>query len=366
MMRRMPTTAEMDRAFRARDTSYNGVFFTAVKTTGIFCAPSCPARKPAARNVEFFGTIQESLLAGYRPCKRCKPMNVDGRSPEWVTCLMARVESAPMARLRDADLRAMSVEPSRARRHFLRHYGMTFQAFHRARRLGLALKQLRKGADMDGVAWDCGYESTSGFRDAFARVFGEPPGRGRDASFAVARWMESPVGPLVAAATTEGVCLLEFADRRALESQLVTLRKRIGCSIVPGGNEHLDLLADELAHYFDGKLTRFTAPLVISGTPFQKSVWNRLLEIPYGETLSYEALARDVSRPGAQRAVGTANGANRIAIVIPCHRVVRKSGQLGGYGGGLWRKQHLLDHERAVHNATPDNASPPLADARAM
>jgi AraC family transcriptional regulator of adaptative response/methylated-DNA-[protein]-cysteine methyltransferase len=156
------------------------------------------------------------------------------------------------------------------------------------------------------------------------------------------------VGPLVAGATARGVCFLEFADRPAFERQLAVLRKRLGTTIVPGRNEHIDRLADELSRYFAGKLTRFTVPLVVPGTAFQRSVWERLLRIPFGRTTSYGKLAEELGRPGAQRAVGRANGDNRVAIVIPCHRVVQKNGELRGYGGGLWRKKFLLDHEREV------------------
>ncbi len=363
----MPSTTEMDRAFRRRDSKYEGVFFVAVRTTGIFCKPTCPARKPKPGNVEFFGSMRDALLAGYRPCKRCRPMHVNGERPQWVEQLFARVEARPGERLRDADLRALSVEPARARRYFRKHFGMTFQGYHRTRRLGLALGQLREGGDVNDIAMRHGFESSSGFRDAFARTFGTPPGRGRNLPVIAVCRLPSPLGDLLAAATADGVCLLEFVDRRGLEGQLVTLRARLGSPVVPGRSEHLDFLADELADYFSGTLTEFSVPLVTRGTPFQESVWSRLRMIPPGDTMSYEALARAVGRDGAVRAVGTANGANRIAIVIPCHRVVRKSGALGGYGGGLWRKQLLLDHERAVRcgqgtRFNPQGSDPPLGN----
>jgi AraC family transcriptional regulator, regulatory protein of adaptative response / methylated-DNA-[protein]-cysteine methyltransferase len=162
----------------------------------------------------------------------------------------------------------------------------------------------------------------------------------------VTTWLESPLGPLVAAASPRGICLLEFSDRRRLEGQVETMRRRFGCAVVPGQHPHLHRLSGELARYFAGELQQFTLPLDYPGTPFQESVWKALLEIPYGETQSYEAIARKVGVGGASRAVGRANGMNRIAIVIPCHRVVNKDGKLGGYGGGLWRKQFLLDLER--------------------
>jgi AraC family transcriptional regulator of adaptative response/methylated-DNA-[protein]-cysteine methyltransferase len=156
------------------------------------------------------------------------------------------------------------------------------------------------------------------------------------------------------------VCLVEFTDRRALEVQFGTLRKRMGCAVVPGRNEHLAGLRDELERYFAGTLTKFSVPIVTPGTSFQRAVWARLRRIPYGQTVSYEQLARDLGRPGAQRAVGRANGDNRVAILIPCHRVVMNNGELGGYGGGLWRKQFLLDHERRATGAQASSGAPQM------
>lgn len=344
-----PTEREMLRAFSNRDASYDGVFFTAVRTTSIFCRPSCPAKKPLAKNIEFFATAKDALFAGYRPCKRCRPMDTNGRPPSWVQNLFARVESQPDDRIRDADLRAMSIDPARARRYFQENYGMTFQAYDRARRLGRAFAAIREGKDLTDVAIGSGFESPSGFRDAYVRAFGKPPGRSRmtTENCIVTMMLESPIGPLLAGATDTAVCLLEFSDRRMLEAQMTTLRKRFARPIVPGENKLLIELRRQMNQYFSGKLKEFSLPLEYPGTEFQQKVWHQLLKIPYGQTISYETLAQRVGSRGAQRAVGTANGANRIAIIIPCHRVVNKGGKLGGYGGGLWRKQHLLELENA-------------------
>jgi AraC family transcriptional regulator of adaptative response/methylated-DNA-[protein]-cysteine methyltransferase len=151
----------------------------------------------------------------------------------------------------------------------------------------------------------------------------------------------------VAGATEEGVCLLEFTDRRMLEAQFAALGKRFDAPVIPGTNGHLERLREELAGYFTATLRRFTVPLIYPGTPFQQRVWEQLLAIPFGETRSYSELAAAVGAPNAVRAVGHANGQNRIAILIPCHRVVNKDGGLGGYGGGLHRKRYLLDLERS-------------------
>lgn len=342
---RLPPVAEMEAAYQRRDASYDGVFFIGVTTTRIFCRPSCPARKPLAKNVEYFSTVKDALFAGYRACKRCRPLETPGTHPAWVAALIARIEQDPETRLRERDLRAMGVEPARARRYFQRHFGMTFHSFARAYRLRGAFQKLRSGDNLDHVAVSSGFESHSGFRDAFGKAIGEAPGKSRGLGLVTVTWIESPLGPLVAGAAEQGICLLEFSDRRMLEAQIDTLRQRVG-PVLPGPHPLLDQLRSQLAEYFAGKRREFTLPLVYPGTPFQVKVWNALREIPYGETYSYEKLAWAVGAPKGQRAVGHANGLNRIAILIPCHRVVNKDGKLGGYGGGKWRKQLLLDLER--------------------
>jgi AraC family transcriptional regulator of adaptative response/methylated-DNA-[protein]-cysteine methyltransferase len=345
-MNQLPSHLEMERAYLSRDASYDGIFLLGVRTTRIFCKPSCPSRKPNPKNVEYFATAQEAVFAGYRPCKRCHPMSIQGATPDWVKALLERVDQNPAGRHSDGFLLSIGIEPSRARRYFQKTYGMTFQAYCRGRRLGRAFEQIRKGSDLDDVALGHGFDSHSGFRDAFVRTFGDPPGRSRSSDCIVVSWIESPLGPLLAAATSEAVCLLEFTDRRMLEAQFAALRKRFKRAIVPGDNTHLDRLKRELQEYLVGARDRFTIPLIYPGTPFQEKVWNQLLRIPYGTTVSYEDIARRIGSPHAHRAVGHANGLNRIAIVIPCHRVVNKSGKLGGYGGGLWRKRKLLDLEK--------------------
>ncbi|MBV9304378.1 MAG: bifunctional transcriptional activator/DNA repair protein Ada [Acidobacteriaceae bacterium] len=337
----------MQRAFFLKDSSYNGLFFTAVRTTGVFCMPSCPSRRPNAENIEFFPSAREALAAGYRPCKRCSPMQANGAPPDWTRPLFQLAEDASVRRIREEDIRRLGIDPVRARRYFMQNYGMTFQSYCRAQRMAGALESIRNGVMLDDVIGESGYESHSGFRDAFRRVFGDPPVRTRSNDCVLATWTETPLGPMVAGANRDGVCLLEFTDRRKLETQFLTTRKRFRCTVVPGTNEHLEQLKDELPRYFAAQLTRFTVPLVYPGTPFEERVWNELLKIPYGDTRSYEEIAAAVGAAGASRAVGAANGRNRISIVIPCHRVINKSGLLSGYGGGVWRKRILLESEKA-------------------
>jgi AraC family transcriptional regulator of adaptative response/methylated-DNA-[protein]-cysteine methyltransferase len=342
----LPSRNEMERAYRTSDPAYDGVFYLGVKTTGVFCRPSCGARKPIGRNVEYFATPREALFAGYRPCKRCAPLSAIGTPPRWVDRLIDAVERTPWKRLKDAELRALGIDPARARRFFRRNHGMTFQSYCRSRRLGQALKQIRRGDRIDDVALGFGYDSHSGFREAFRRTFGTPPGRARSTLSITVMWLDSPLGPLIAGATDTELVLLEFTDRRMLDRQFAALRRYFKRPIVPGTNPVLAKTREELKRYFAGELRKFTLPMNVPGTDFQRRVWKGLQEIPYGKTISYDQLARKIGVPRALRAVGHSNGLNRIAIVLPCHRVVNKRGTLGGYGGGLWRKRALLELER--------------------
>ena len=225
---------------------------------------------------------------------------------------------------------------------------MTFQASSRARRLSGALSQRRLGFDLDNTAADAAFESLSGFRDAFSKMFGEPTVKADRARAIHLGWVETPIGPMIAGSREGALILLEFTDRRRMETQIETLRKRLEAAFLPEDDAVIRQTRRELDEYFAGKRRDFTIPLDYPGTPFETKVWTELLRIPYGETRSYEELAEITSSKGAVRAVGSANGRNRIAIVIPCHRVVNKSGALVGYGGGLWRKQALLALEQGL------------------
>lgn len=341
----LPSRRVMLAAFSARDASFDGVFFTAVKTTGIFCRPTCPARSPKPENVEFFGTARDATFAGYRPCKRCFPLVPSGQAPDWLRPLLDEVEAEPAKRWRDADLRERGLTPERVRRWFQQEHGMSFHAYNRGRRLGLALARLGDGGDLLTTGLDAGWESASGFSAAMAQLAGRSPGRTRDATVVRVRRLLTPLGPMVAGAVDEGLCLLEFAERRMLGRQFETLRRRLDAVLTPGDHPHLATIETELAAYFAGADAGFSVPLMNPGTDFQLAVWSELKRISRGATTSYGALAARLGRPTAARAVARANGANRIAIVIPCHRVVGADGSLTGYAGGTWRKQRLLELE---------------------
>ena len=335
----------MYEALVARDASYDGIFFAGVRSTGIFCRPACPARKPMRRNVDFFPTARDALAHGFRPCKRCRPMQPQGETPASLQCLLGEIEADPSLRLRDSDLRARGLEPATVRRWFRRHHGMTFHAYQRARRLANALGVLAQGAAVTDAAFDHGFDSLSGFQDAVRRITGRAASASREAILVHLSRILTPLGPMLAGVTHEGVVILEFTDRRMLETQLQRLARKLGCVFVPGQNAIGQQLEQELSAYFEGRLRAFSVPLRPAGTEFQRAAWRVLESIPYGETRSYGEQARLLGRPSAVRAVARANGDNPIAIVVPCHRVIGADGTLTGYGGGLWRKRWLLHLE---------------------
>jgi AraC family transcriptional regulator of adaptative response/methylated-DNA-[protein]-cysteine methyltransferase len=361
-MSTLPPRDELDTAFFSRDADYDGLFYAAVTTTGIFCRPSCPARKPKPGNVVYYASPSEALFAGYRPCLRCRPLE-SSADPAWMADLVSRVEENPRERVRDGDLRAEGLDPATVRRRFQARYGLSFQAYQRARRLAAAFEAIKQGDSIDDAVFDHGYESHSGFREAFTRLFGEAPGRAaaKDGTdFVRIAWIDSALGPLVAGATDRGICLLEFSDRRMLEAQAKTLKTRLGLPMAPTPHPFLKRLEAELAEYFAGGRKDFSLPIDEPGTPFQEQVWAALRRIPYGETRSYAQLAQAVGDPAATRAVARANGMNRIAILVPCHRVIGSDGGLGGYGGGLWRKQRLLEIEGAAATRGPGMRATPI------
>jgi AraC family transcriptional regulator of adaptative response/methylated-DNA-[protein]-cysteine methyltransferase len=341
----LPSADRMFEAFTHRDPSYDGVFFTGVRTTGIFCRPTCHARKPKRENIEFFPTAHEALVHGYRPCRVCHPLSPAGDMPEWVSAVVEGVHADPTNRLTDADLRRQGVDPVRLRRWFKSNLDMTFHDYCRSLRVGQALSAISQGDTATGAAFDAGYESLSGFGDAVKQLAGGPPSVVAAGAPIMLSSIPTPLGTMIAGATEEALALLEFTDRRGIDGQMKALRARARRPILTGRTAIHGRLEVELAEYFNGAREHFETPLLAPGTPFQIKVWDALVAIPYGETRSYAEQAARVGNPEAVRAVARANGANRIAILIPCHRVIGADGKLTGYGGGLWRKQRMLDLE---------------------
>lgn len=359
----LPARETMLEAFLGRDEDFEGVFVTAVVTTGIFCRPTCPARKPKPQNVEFFATPREALVAGYRPCRRCRPLRPAGATPAWIAPLVEAVEDDPARRWKDEDLRELGLEPARVRRWFQAQHGMTFHAYSRARRLGEAIGHIQEGRQVSRTAHEAGYESLSGFTEALKQLAGRAPASLEDARVVTVTRIPTPLGPMIAGAVDGRIVLLEYADRRALPSQFERLAKALDCVFVPGEDEALAQLASRLEAYFAGERRAFDVPLETSGTEFQESVWAALRAIPPGTVRSYAAVAEAIGRPTATRAVARANGDNRIAILIPCHRVIGSDGSLTGYGGGLWRKKRLLEVEGLT---ALEDGTYPLGEAHAQ
>lgn len=327
--------------------SQKQLHLVASTSTGIFCLPGCEESCARSDQDREFEIARDALAAGFRPCAKCKPLHTSVADPSWLESLMGAVETDPARRWHDRDLEAMDLEPTAVRGWFIANHGLTFHAYTRLRRMGLALQQIQHGAPVRQTVVAHGYESEGSFREAFSQVFGNPPSAVDRESCIWINRIATPLGSMIMGVSDQGLCLLEFAERRMLDTQLKRLRQGTGRVFLPGDHPLMRQVKTELDDYFDNKLRQFTLPIEAPGTEFQESVWQALLRIPYGEMRSYAAIAEEIGRPTAVRAVGRANGDNRIAIIIPCHRVVASDGELTGYGGGVWRKQYLLSLEQS-------------------
>ena len=329
-----------------KNSSYEGLFFTAVKTTGIFCRPSCSARKPKKENVVFYNNAHEAILNGYRPCKVCKPMELVDETPSYIKEIIDELNNNPHTKIKDNHLRLRGIEPNRVRRWFKKYHNLTFQAYQRMLRINTAYQKISKGNSISSTAFDSGFESISGFNSSFKNIFKKSATKTEHQNIINIVRFSTPLGPMFACATKDGICLLEFTNRKMLETEFKDLKKKFNAIILPGVNKHLIQLEKEIREYFSAKRKTFTVSLDVYGTAFQKNVWKILQQIPYGQTWSYEHQALKLTKPLAVRAVASANGYNRISIIIPCHRVIGKNGSLTGYGGGLERKKWLLEFEQ--------------------
>lgn len=329
-----------------RSTEYVGIFYAAVKTTSVFCIATCSARKPKRENVEFYTDFKSAMDAGFRPCKVCKPTENANQAPEQVERAMQMVRENPKEKIKDYQLRQQGISPEQIRRWFKKHYGMTFQAFQRMYRINIAYQELQQGGKATDIAFDSGYDSLSGFGYTYKKLLGQSPKNNTGNTVILINRLTTPLGPMFICATDKGVCLLEFVDRRMLETEFKDLQRLLKARIIAGENKHIRQAKKEMAEYFEGKRKTFDVALHTPGTDFQNQAWDALDTIPFGETASYQQQAEKLNKPNAVRAVGTANGCNRISIIVPCHRVIGKDGNLTGYGGGLERKRWLIDHEK--------------------
>ncbi|MEM6842773.1 MAG: methylated-DNA--[protein]-cysteine S-methyltransferase [Bacteroidota bacterium] len=336
------------RALLARDSKYVGVFYVGVKTTSVFCIATCRARKPKKENVVFYSSFKTALAHGFRPCKVCKPTENAAQPPEEVKRAILLVKGHPTEKISDEKLREEGISPDLVRRWFKKNYGLTFHSFQRMSRINHAYQELKDGKKATAVAFDSGYGSLSGFGYTYKKLLGKAPLRSTNQDMILTNRITTPLGPMLVGATSRGVCLLEFTDRKMLETELRDLQRLLGTRIIVGENQHIAQVRSELAEYFQGSKQKFDVALDAPGTDFQEMVWQSLRQIPFGSTRSYQQQAQEIGRPQAIRAVASANGHNRISIVVPCHRVIGKDGNLTGYGGGLERKRWLLAFEREV------------------
>lgn len=328
-----------------RTESFVGIFFVGVKTTSVFCIATCRARKPKLKNVEFYTTFKEALDHGYRPCKICKPTENANQAPDQVELAIKMVKENPKEKISDYTLRQHHISPEVVRRWFNKNYGITFHAYQRMYRINNALIELKSGKRTTETAFESGYESLSGFGYTYKKIIGQSPQKSTDNSIILINRLTTPLGPMFICSTEKGICLVEFVDRKMLETEFKDLQKLLKANIITGDNHHIKQAKIELAEYFAGQRKVFDFALHTPGTDFQNKVWTALNTIPYGKTSTYQALAENIDQPSAVRAVARANGYNRLAIVVPCHRIIGKDGKLRGYGGGIERKRWLIEHE---------------------
>jgi AraC family transcriptional regulator of adaptative response/methylated-DNA-[protein]-cysteine methyltransferase len=321
-------------------------YITAVTSTGIFCRASCRAKKPKAENVIFYDSPEEAIQHGFRPCKICKPMEKAGETPQYIQSIITELHKNPYLKIKDYDLRQRHIEPSKIRRWFLKYHNMTFHTYQRMIRINNAYNSIQGGNSITQTAFSIGYESLSGFHEGWKNIFGASPKNSKQKTIINIIRFPTKLGPMFACATSTGLCLLDFTDRRMLETEFQDLCKRLDGVILPGKNQYLDMAETQVEEYLAGKRKIFEIHLDPVGTDFQKSVWHVLQKIPYGKTWSYKQQAEILGNLKAVRAVANANGCNKIGFIIPCHRVIGSNGSLTGYGGGLERKQFLIDLEK--------------------
>ena len=328
-------------AFERRDRSWDGRVIGAVKTTGIYCKPSCPAKRPKRENVEFFATGEQARAAGYRACLRCKPDEV-GRDREAVSKAAKLIERSDEAPTLDELASAVGYAPHHFQRMFKRDLGVSPAEYARALRAKRAEKHLKENERVTDAIYEAGYSAPSRFYADAKERMGMTPSAWRDGGRGeTIRWtsFDSPLGPMLIAATSKGICRLTFDDSEASLRRLFP-----NATIVEDGGGMRELVEGALTA-IERPAAAPDLPIDVAGTAFQEAVWRELRKIPLGETRSYAQIAAAIGQPKAVRAVGTANGDNHVSVLIPCHRVIRSDGTLGGYGGGLPNKKKLLAAE---------------------
>jgi AraC family transcriptional regulator of adaptative response/methylated-DNA-[protein]-cysteine methyltransferase len=328
-------------AFMRRDRSWDGRVFGAVTTTGIYCKPSCPARRPKREHVIFYSTPEEARAAGYRSCLRCKPDEV-GRDREAVAKAVKLIEQAEEAPTLAEVAEAVGYAPHHFQRIFKRDLGISPAEYARALRNRRTEQALKANGRVTDAVYDAGYQSPSGFYSDAKERLGMTPSAWRNGGRGeTIRWttFDSPLGQMLIAATSKGICRLTFDDSET------SLRRLFPHATIVRDEGGLKELVEGALRAIERPLAMPDLPIDVAGTAFQEAVWRELRKIPAGETRSYAEIAAAIGHPKAVRAVGSANGDNHVCVLIPCHRVIRSDGSLGGYGGGIERKKKLLAAE---------------------
>lgn len=334
---------------RSRDTSLDGMFYIAVKSTGVYCRPSCSARTPKRENVVFYPDAEAAEAAGFRPCKRCHPrLASPDAAAEVVRQACEYLDEEEPLRLPEI-ARRLGVNAGQLHRMFKRTLGLTPGQYAEGRRLERLKGGLRNGHSVTRALYDAGYSSSSRLYESAGEQLGMTPatyrkgGRGMTIRYQI---FDSPLGRLLIAGTERGVCAVQLGHA---EAELgMALRGEFPEALILPDNGALSGWASQILEHLEGVRPRLDLPLDIQGTAFQLRVWRALRDIAYGSTKSYAEIAAEVGSPRAMRAVGNACHENPVPIIIPCHRVVRSNGDLGGYGGGVDKKKKLLEKEREV------------------
>jgi AraC family transcriptional regulator of adaptative response/methylated-DNA-[protein]-cysteine methyltransferase len=341
-------------AFERRDRAWDGRVIGAVHTTGIYCKPSCPARRPKRENVTFFLDGDSARAAGFRPCLRCRPDEV-ARDAEAIAKAAAAIEQGEEPIRLEELATSVGYAPHHFQRLFTKALGVSPAAYARAIRARRAERSLENTDRVTDAIYDSGYSSPSGFYSDAKERLGMTPSAWRDGGRGeTIRWttFDSPVGPMLIAATAKGICRLTFNDN------VESLHRLFPNAEIVEDKAGMQPLVDGALTAIERPAATPELPIDVAGTAFQEKVWQQLRKIPLGETRSYADIAAAIGQPGAVRAVGTANGDNHVSILIPCHRVIRSDGSLGGYGGGLPNKRKLLEAE----GVTPREPHLPLVE----
>ena len=333
-----------------RDAAADGAFVFAVTTTGVYCRPSCPARRPRRENVRFFALVREAEAAGFRPCKRCRPRDLSTaqRHTLLVEAACRQIEAAEHEPTLGELADAAGLSPSHFHRLFRTIVGVTPKHYARTARAGALRRTVRSAPSVTAAAFDSGHESLRRFYDRALAALGMTPREfraGAEGEIILFASAPSTLGVVTAAFSRRGVCAVRLDDR-ASDGE-AELRALFPKARLVAADDELKRLIARIVAAIEEPARAAELPLDIRGTAFEQRVWRALKDIPLGTTVSYSEIAQRIGAPTAQRAVARACGANPAAVLVPCHRVVRADGGLGGYRWGIARKERLLAREGA-------------------